>query len=117
MRDSILNGWKDISLYLECTVRTAQRWESQLSMPVHRPTNRPRRPVVAFADELDVWILGSQSKTGLRNNAGHANMVHLGETLLRLQTQTKELSAKLSFMESQLPAPSQDGSLNSMTHG
>jgi hypothetical protein len=72
---------------------------------------------VAFADELDVWILGSQSKTGLRKNSAHANMAHLGETLLRLQTQTKELSAKLSYMESQLPAPLQNNSLNSLTPG
>ena len=111
MRDRILNGWKDISHYSECTVRTAQRWERLLSMPVHRPSSRPRRRVVAFTDELDVWILGSASRLGSIRNSELGGMANLGATLLRLQAQTRELSAELSSMKSLLSAPAQDESV------
>lgn len=52
----ILNGWKEISNHIERGVRTAQRWEALLGMPVHRPALKDRSAVVAFSDELDGWI-------------------------------------------------------------
>ena len=51
----ILKGWKDISKYLGCGIRTVQRWE-KLSLPVRRPAEGKRAPVVAISDELDAWI-------------------------------------------------------------
>jgi hypothetical protein len=56
MSRQILNGWKEISKHIERGVRTAQRWEALLGMPVHRPALRDRSAVVAFSDELDSWI-------------------------------------------------------------
>ena len=52
----LLNGWKEISQYLGRGVRTVQRWESLYKMPVHRPADRDRSAVVAFADDLDNWL-------------------------------------------------------------
>jgi hypothetical protein len=52
----LLNGWKEISNHLDRGVRTAQRWEALLGMPVHRPSPNDRSAVVAFSDELDRWI-------------------------------------------------------------
>jgi hypothetical protein len=52
----ILNGWKQISNHLDRGVRTAQRWEALLGMPIHRPALKDRTPVVAFSDELDIWL-------------------------------------------------------------
>jgi hypothetical protein len=56
MSRQILNGWKEISEYIQRGVRTAQRWEALLGMPVHRPALKDRSAVVAFSDELDGWI-------------------------------------------------------------
>jgi hypothetical protein len=56
MSRQILNGWKQISNHIERGVRTAQRWEALLGMPVHRPALKDRSAVVAFADELDGWL-------------------------------------------------------------
>jgi hypothetical protein len=56
MSRHILNGWKEISNHLERGVRTAQRWETQLGMPVYRPALKDRSAVVAFSDELDRWL-------------------------------------------------------------
>jgi len=53
---SILNSWKEIAAYLGRGVRTVQRWENDLGMPVHRPKGKDRSAVLAIADELDAWL-------------------------------------------------------------
>jgi hypothetical protein len=61
----ILNGWKQISNHLDRGVRTAQRWEALLGMPVHRPALKDRSAVVAFSDELESWL--SRTSPHVRN--------------------------------------------------
>jgi len=56
----ILNGWKEIAAYLGRGVRTVQRWETMYRMPVHRPAEKDRSAVVAFADEVDQWMKQSR---------------------------------------------------------
>src|SRR6202161_4010685 len=65
MSRQILNGWKEISNHIERGVRTAQRWESLLGMPVHRPALKDRSAVVAFSDELEGWL--SRTSPDVRN--------------------------------------------------
>ncbi|HEY2499473.1 MAG TPA: hypothetical protein VGK24_20625 [Candidatus Angelobacter sp.] len=55
-RVKLLNGWKEISHYLMRGVRTVQRWEIELGLPVHRPHGRSRSAVLAFSKELDEWL-------------------------------------------------------------
>ena len=45
-------------------VRTMQRWEHDLGLPVHRPRGKDRSAVLAFAGELDAWL----HKTPLRGH-------------------------------------------------
>jgi hypothetical protein len=52
----VLNSWKDIADYLHCGVRTAQRWERDLQLPVYRPRPGKRGPVCAFPAELQIWL-------------------------------------------------------------
>jgi hypothetical protein len=52
----ILNGWKQISNHIDRGVRTAQRWEALLGMPVHRPALKDRSAVVGFSDEIESWL-------------------------------------------------------------
>src|SRR5215470_20400014 len=52
-----LNSWKEISLYLDRGIRTVQRWETELALPVHRMGHGPRSPVHAFPAELQAWQL------------------------------------------------------------
>ena len=54
----VLHGWKQIAQYLGCGIRTAQRWESQCGLPVTRPRNHPRSPVLAHSEALDSWAGG-----------------------------------------------------------
>jgi hypothetical protein len=52
----VLNSWKEIAVYLGRGVRTVQRWEANLGLPVHRPNGHLRSAVVAFSSELDEWL-------------------------------------------------------------
>lgn len=52
----ILNSWKEIAFYLGRGVRTVQRWERELHLPVRRPWNKTRSAVVAFRSDLDEWL-------------------------------------------------------------
>ncbi|MEK7408156.1 MAG: hypothetical protein AAB225_24050 [Acidobacteriota bacterium] len=49
-----LTSWKDIADYLGVNVRTAQKWETQKGLPVHRSTGEKAR-VWALPAELDNW--------------------------------------------------------------
>jgi hypothetical protein len=51
----VLCGWKDISGYLGCGVRTAQRWERS-GLPVLRPVAGTLSHVFAMPDEIDRWL-------------------------------------------------------------
>jgi Tol biopolymer transport system component len=50
--------WKAIADYLGRTIRTAQRWEHEEGLPVHRHKHADRDSVYAFKDELDAWLTG-----------------------------------------------------------
>lgn len=52
----VLTSWKEIARHLSCGVRTAQRWEGELNLPIHRPRGKFRGSVLAVASELDTWI-------------------------------------------------------------
>lgn len=51
-----LDGWKAISHFLGRGVRTAQRWERALELPVRRLRGEGRSPVFAFCGELRRWM-------------------------------------------------------------
>jgi hypothetical protein len=52
----VLNSWKEIAAYLGRGVRTVQRYERDLGLPVRRPRGKSRSAVIALADELDNWL-------------------------------------------------------------
>lgn len=55
----MLNSWKEIAAYLDRGVRTVQRWERDLRLPVHRIGAGKRSPVFASVHELKFWIATS----------------------------------------------------------
>jgi hypothetical protein len=52
----VLNSWKEIARYLDRGVRTAQRWEVDLALPVRRPRGKQRSAVVAICGDIDAWM-------------------------------------------------------------
>lgn len=52
----ILSSWKEIAAYLGRSVRTVQRMELELGLPVRRPKGHARSSVMAIPQELDEWL-------------------------------------------------------------
>jgi predicted DNA-binding transcriptional regulator AlpA len=64
----ILSGWKEIANHLGRGVRTVQRYERDLGLPVRRPT---RESVVVFAitSEIDAWVEACPMRATIRSMA------------------------------------------------
>jgi hypothetical protein len=54
-----LTGWKEIANYLGKGVRTVQRYERELRLPVRRPAGQTRGSVIATKAEIDAWVAAS----------------------------------------------------------
>ncbi|MFZ1139160.1 MAG: tetratricopeptide repeat protein [Candidatus Sulfotelmatobacter sp.] len=57
-----LDSWKEIAAYLKKEVRTVQRWEKRLGLPVRRLVQGKQGTVFAYKSDLDSWWRESQSK-------------------------------------------------------
>src|SRR5271168_5223936 len=105
MSRRILNGWKQISCHIERSVRTAQRWEAQMGMPVHRPALRDSGVVVAFTDELDRWICRTAPETLDKQAVLSApegeeqNLLRVLEDMSTLVWDTEELASRMRFLQ------------------
>jgi hypothetical protein len=51
-----LDGWKAVAAHLRKSVRTAQRWERELGLPVHRMQTETGEIVYGFSSEIDNWV-------------------------------------------------------------
>jgi hypothetical protein len=58
----LLNSWKEIAVYLNRGIRTVQRWEADLGLPVRRPRRKGRSAVIAVRSEIDEWIKSSPTE-------------------------------------------------------
>jgi hypothetical protein len=65
-----LNGWKEIAGHLGKGTRTAQRWEKEYGLPVHRVGREGGEIVFAFRDEIDRWSRRSPAAEALREAEG-----------------------------------------------
>ncbi len=57
-----LHSWKEIAAYLRHSLRTVQRWEQTEDLPVHRHGHEKRDAIYAYADELDTWWSGRETR-------------------------------------------------------
>ena len=51
-----LSGWKEIGHYLRRSVRSVQRWERDLKLPIKRVKTANGQVVFASRAELDAWM-------------------------------------------------------------
>lgn len=54
--DRVLTSWKEVANYMGRGVRTVQRWEHTLALPIQRPHAKRRFILFARPDELDAWM-------------------------------------------------------------
>ncbi len=55
-----LSSWKEISEFLHCDIKTAQRWERERGLPVRRVPGGRKGSVFAYRSELDGWLHGDR---------------------------------------------------------
>ena len=89
----VLRSWKEIAAYLGKGVRTAQRWEQLLGLPVQRPKNRSKGSVVASTDELDQWLRNGWEQRAIETNEKLRPSV---DDFRRLRQQNRELTLDLT---------------------
>ncbi|HEY2236514.1 MAG TPA: hypothetical protein VGK01_23790 [Candidatus Angelobacter sp.] len=68
-----LSSWKEIAQYFGRGVRTVQRWEAMLGLPVRRPHGRSRSAVMAITGELDEWLSRARLRTSVLNDGNGKN--------------------------------------------
>jgi tetratricopeptide (TPR) repeat protein len=68
-----LESWKEISSYIRRSVKTCQRWEIELGLPIHRLDGTPSARVFANPAELDAWMAEKLSHIRERPGAGSKN--------------------------------------------
>ena len=97
--EATLNSWKEIAQFLGRSVRTVQRWEQELGLPVRRPAGHDRSAVVAVPSELKAWIRRTPSQVDVsRQHATsrfarlHANSEALVETTRKLLLVARQLN-------------------------
>lgn len=59
---SFVSGWKEIAAYLGTSVRSVQRYERELNLPVHRPAGKSGGMVITTKAELDGWIAATPTQ-------------------------------------------------------
>lgn len=70
-KGAVLNSWKEIASYMGRGVRTVQRYERDLGLPVRRPRGKSRSAVIAFSDEIDHWLHSAPKNENNGQGNGH----------------------------------------------
>jgi hypothetical protein len=69
---TVLSSWKDIARYLGKGVRTVQRWERHLGLPVRRPNGAVQKSaVLLYRGDVDAWLATRFSARTIEKS--HAN--------------------------------------------
>ncbi len=55
-QQQVFTSWKEIASYLGKSVRTVQRWEHELDLPVQRPHVKTKGTVRVCRTDLDEWV-------------------------------------------------------------
>src|SRR5215467_9037819 len=75
-RGQRLETWGEIASYLGREIRTVQRWEKSMGLPVHRlggASDKSR--VFAFRSELDTWWKDHETRANAADSESAASLV------------------------------------------
>jgi len=96
---AILGSWKEIAQFLSKGVRTVQRWEHELQLPVHRPSHAKKGVVIAFPQELEDWAKHQVNSGNPEIRAQELQRMHRSSALL--VERTHELRKNLEKVHEQ----------------
>jgi hypothetical protein len=67
----VLSSWKDIAKYAGKGVRTVQRWEQHLGLPVRRPAGQTRKStVLVYRSDMEEWMAAQFSVRTAKQEIG-----------------------------------------------
>lgn len=94
----ILHSWKEIAAYIGRGVRTVQRYEKTLGLPVRRFAGDDRGSVSAFPHELDRWMhtAGTQPLERAEWEKAIKNIDELRSEIAHLRKITDELNKRVN---------------------
>jgi hypothetical protein len=119
----MLSSWKEIAAYLDRGIRTVQRWEHDLELPVHRIGTGKRSPVFATVSELRFWLATTEAarkvkpqprpvpvqagRKPIEDSRRLLSSVHslahtIAETSVRQRKQAEELQARILQMRARM---------------
>src|SRR5437868_4500490 len=102
-QNQVFTSWKEIAAFFGKGVRTVQRWEHSLGLPLSRPTGS-RNVVVATESELREWIRRSGPQAQNRETAVAESADELTARLKRLEAENERLAATLNSLARELAA-------------
>lgn len=88
----VLNSWKEIAAYLKRGVRTVQRWEADLGLPVRRPRGTSRSAVIAVRSDIDQWLNSFPAQSATQRS--QKNGLHSQRKAIDRQSQIREEIAR-----------------------
>lgn len=92
-----LTGWKEIANYMRMGVRTVQRYERDLHLPIRRPSGKGA--VIAIRTELDEWATAAPMQVNLepkiRTAFNKTNSV--GADFLRIDSEIALTFSSIAF--------------------
>ena len=95
----MLSSWKEIAQFFGKGVRTVQRWEKTLALPIHRPPGAPSNVVLARTSDLEAWMHHGPAERALAGTGdGSSSNASTGlvEIISSLEGEVRELRACLT---------------------
>jgi hypothetical protein len=102
-----LSGWKEIASYMGKGVRTVQRYEREMGLPIHRHPGQVVGAVLVIRSELDRWVAHMPTKSDVeprlratfrRSNTVGANFLQIdteiGLTFSTIAVETNDLEKR-----------------------
>lgn len=102
MNSEVLNSWKEIAAYLGRGVRTVQRWEQELALPVRRPRGKDRSAVIALKADLDRWLYHTPNHGNNRTAEFKRHHAVLVQRIAVLQERTQVFAIKFQVLREQI---------------
>lgn len=83
--NKMLSSWKEIAHFFGKGVRTVQRWEKTLNLPIRRPPGAPSNVVLARTSDLEAWMHRGDAKAALAASDSGADGSQTSGLILELE--------------------------------
>jgi hypothetical protein len=104
-----LTSWKEIAQYVGKGVRTVQRWELEMGLPVRRPKGRSKGVLFALTKDIDGWLYqqSTERSENLRQELERLRAA-LAEVMAENQVLKTEVESQQTERQWQVPERPED---------